>query len=79
MERRTTKDLVEELEAAAVANDVLRAGIVVGFEDRTEMGYRTRSRNAARSPTTSRGICAARNLRVISRSSSSPSANSSRL
>ncbi len=37
MEQRTTKDLVDGLLEKAQGEGVLRAGLVVGFEDRTEM------------------------------------------
>ncbi len=41
MEKRTTKDLVDDLMARAGEEGVLRAGLVVGFEDRTETVWST--------------------------------------
>jgi hypothetical protein len=37
MAKRSTKDLVESLMEEAEPDDVARAGLVVGFEDRTEV------------------------------------------
>ncbi len=37
MGKRSTKELVDELMAEAGPEDVARAGLVVGFEDRTEV------------------------------------------